>query len=505
MWGKTYHSVDLHPDIYYNCLMKEKVTERSLQALSAAVLVCAFLLTFTISDYYIFNRMGEFNALFVISQWIKKAAPLLIVMAVFYKKKCCADIIKYTLPPFVIMSCALFGGFFDITKAADTPAQEIYNSINLFFPRWLNMTLFFAQNAFILAICALLFVRDGAKIAVRSYIFLPLAAVACMPLNIFENLFDIDAIPRDSFLRFKSFTVWHAAAVAILIAFTLSAYFFLKSRNERDRNAYLGAMAVILLVQYHSKDSMVLGDGYNVYHTILACVPLFICNIGVYIASLSVLARKKFLYETAFFVHAAGAVSVFVYFGKDEMSNYGIFCSYSILYFTLTHALLFALSVLPSALGQYKFTMRDCVAPLIYYFVVIIAASICSAVVTSASMTWHTQDGQFLSPDEVLYPNYAFTQINPLPFEVPPVWTLRIWNYDLNMLYVLGLYAVYVAIFFAFTGAYYLFLNMRHRWLGRHIYAAQSPAQAEAATADDAQAEAAAADGSRGGDEDTPG
>ena len=244
-------------------------------------------------------------------------------------------------------------------------------------------------------------------------------------------------------------------------------------------------MAVTLLIQYHSKDSVVMGDGYNVYHTVLACVPLFICNIGVYIASLSVFARKKFLYETAFFVHAAGALSVFIYFGKDEMSNYGIFCSYSILFFTLTHALLFALSVLPSALGQYKFKMRDCVAPLVYYFIVIILASVCSALVTSASMTWHTENGYYLTEGELIYPNYAFTQINPLPFDIPPVWTLKIWNYDLNMLYILGLYAVYVALFFAFTGAYYLFLLVRAKWLARRIYAGQSAAQGEAAATDE--------------------
>lgn len=466
--------------------MKQVYISRALAALTAAMLVCAFLLTFTISDYYIFNRIGQFNALFAISQWVKKGGFLLIPLAVFYKRRGCADALKYLLPLFVILSCALFGDFFDITKdAGGDKAQEIYNQVNLFFPKWLNITLFFAQNAFILAICALFFVRDGCKIRLKNLIYILPALVACMPLNIFENFFDINAIPADSFLRFKNFTVWHFLAIIILAAFTITAYYFLKNKNGRDRNAYLGAMAIILLIQYHSKDSMVIGDGYNVYHTLFACIPLFICNIGVYIASLSVLTRRKFFYETAFFVHAAGAVSVFVYFGKDDMSNYGIFCSYSILYFTLTHALLFALSVLPTALGQYKFKWRDCAAPLIYYFIVIILASVCSAVVTSASMTWHTADGYYLAPGELIYPNYAFTQNNPLPFEIPPVWTLRIWNYDLNMIYILGLYAVYVALFFAFTGLYYAFLAVRRKWINRVIYAGQSHAEAEIAAADD--------------------
>jgi hypothetical protein len=216
-----------------------------------------------------------------------------------------------------------------------------------------------------------------------------------------------------------------------------------------------------------------LGDGYNVYHTIFACIPLFICNIGVYTACLSVFLRKKTLYAISFFIHAVGALSVFVYFGRDDMSNYGIFCSYSLLFFTITHAFLFALSVLPSALGQYKFTFKDCIVPLIYYFIVIILASVCSALVTSASTTWHTESGIYLPDDGLLKPNYAFTQINPLPFTVPPILTLTIWKYEVNVLYVLGLYAVYVALFFSFTGMYYLFLYLRKKWLNRGIYAGQ--------------------------------
>ncbi|MGN0814743.1 MAG: hypothetical protein ACI4MH_05900 [Candidatus Coproplasma sp.] len=469
---------------------------RWLKGIVCAILVCAFLLTFTLSDYYIFNRIGQFNILFVLSQWIKKAGFLLLPLAVFYKKRCCADIAKYVLPPFVVISCFTFGEFFDVTKTAQTPAQEIYNSINLFMPKWLNITLFFAQSGLILAACALLFLQDGLKANPKSFCWLLPAVIAVMPLNIFENFFDISSVPADSFLRFHNFTVWHFLALASLVGVTIALYFFLRHKSDRSRDEFLAAVAITLLIQYHSKDSMVLGDGYNVYHTIFACIPLFICNIGVYVASLSVLIKKKTLYEISFFVHAVGALSVFVYFGRDDMSDYGIFCSRSILYFCLTHVLLFALSVLPSALGQYKFKMRDCVVPLIYYFVVIILASVCSALVTSASMGWHTQDGYYLSPDELLYPNYAFTQINPLPFTVPPIVTLTVWRYEINVLYVLGLYAVYVGLFFSFTGLYYAFLALRKKYFARRIYAGElnpdvnSASVSDQALSEDGQTEA---------------
>jgi hypothetical protein len=88
-------------------------------------------------------------------------------------------------------------------------------------------------------------------------------------------------------------------------------------------------------------------------------------------------------------------------------------------------------------------------------------------------MTWHTQDGYYLPLDGLLKPNYAFTQINPLPFEVPPVITLTVWKYQINVLYILGLYAAYVALFFAFTGAYYAFLAIRKKYLA-HVSRSQA-------------------------------
>lgn len=448
-----------------------KYTDIILKTCAAVLAAAAFLLTFTVSDYYIFNRIGwensaeSFNAFFVISQWVKKAGLLLIALAVFYKKKCCADIAKYLLPVFVILSCCLFGKFFDVSaiSADSSAADKVYAHINGFMPKALNQALFFTSNIIYMVICALLFVRDGFKTRAKSWIWLPFALVACMPLNIFENFFDAANFGRGHFLWFKNFTLWHFLAIVILIGFTVGSYYFLKNKDKSTQNCFLAAAAVILLIQYHSKDSVVMGDGYNVYHTVFACIPLFICNIGVYIASASVIVKKKILYAISFFVHAAGAVSVFVYFGKDEMSNYGIFCSYSILYFCLTHCLLFALSVLPTALGHYKFRYKDCIIPLIYYFAVIIVASVASGLVTSASMGF-THDGYTLQEGEWLYPNYAFTQENPLPFKLP-VWKLRIWRCDLNALYILGLYAAYVAIFFAFNGAYYAFLAARRRIL----------------------------------------
>ena len=220
-----------------------------------------------------------------------------------------------------------------------------------------------------------------------------------------------------------------------------------------------------------------------------ACIPLFICNIGVYVACLSVIFKKRVLYAISFFVHAAGAITVFLYFG-DSISNYGIFCGYSIMYFCLTHCLLFTLSVMPTALGHYKFKPKDAIIPLIYYCIVIVVAAVASALVTSASMGF-TYDGYTLQDGEWLYPNYAFTQKNPTPIP-EPVLNIKIWKCDMNIAYLIILYAVYVGLFYAMNGVYYAFLAIRKRVLAGRTDVGTAPVPETAAP--EAEAEAAAAD-----------
>lgn len=475
----------------------KKSLDRALKICTAAVLVLALVLSFTLSDYYIFNRLNEFSQIFAVSQWIKKAGLLLLPLAVFYKKKCCADIAKYVLPVAVIASCFTFGNFFDVTyvTAESTGEQIALAHLNEFMPKWLNIAAFSLSGGLELSICAMLFMRDGFRVKAKSFAYLPFAVAAVIPLNIFENFFDVKDFTTEHFLWFKNFTLWHFLAILFLVGFTVGAYYFLKRKDEKTKNDYLVAAAIVLLIQYHCKDSMLLGDGYNVYYTVFSVLPLFICNIGVYISCLSVILRKKFLYATSFFVHAVGALTVFVYFGKNEMSNYGIIGSYSILYFIVTHCLLFALCVLPSALGQYKFKPKDCIAPLIYYCVVIVVAAVASGLVDSYLHEYNY--GGFGLPDYALDkpPNFAFTQVCPLPVTLPSI-PIKIWNCELNLFYLILLYAAYVCLFWAFTGAYYAFIAVRKRtlaWVAKRRAAAKSAGEAtDGAT--DTVTETAAAD-----------
>lgn len=452
-------------------MYKNKGLNITLKVCTGVLLAVSFVLTFTVSDYYIFDKFGIFNPLFIICQWVKKSGLLLLPLAVYLNKRSCSDIAKYLLPVFVVVSMITYGKFFDITMMTESAsaAETVYASINEFIPKSVHMALFFVESGLMLCTCVLLFIKDGLGIKTRSLKFLPLALLAVTPLNIFENFYNENLFDNrspdfieDSFLLFKSFSIWHLLVIIILVAFTLGCYYFLRKKDKKKQDDYLIAMAIVLLLQYHSKDSVVMGDGYNVYTTVFACIPLFICNIGVYVASLSVFTKKRVFYAISFFVHAAGALTVFAYFG-DSISNYGIFCGYSILYFCFTHCILFVLSILPTALGHYKFKPKDAIIPLIYYCIVIVVAAISSALVTSASMGF-SYGGYTLGEGEWLYPNYAFTQKNPLPIQ-EPMLLVTIWKCEMNIAYLIILYAVYVGLFYLMNGGYYAFLAIRKKVL----------------------------------------
>ena len=208
----------------------KRQTDIGLKVCAVILIAVTLVLSFTVSDYYIFNRVSEYGFVFVFCQWMKKAGLLLIPLAVFYNKKCCSDTAKYFLPVFVIVSCFTFGEFFNATSVTEnsTPADFCFAGINEFIPKSVNIALFFISNALYLFICAGLFVRDGYKAKIKSFAYLPFAITACIPLNIFENFFDINDYSPSHFLWFRNFTVWHLLAVLILAGFTIGAYYFLK-------------------------------------------------------------------------------------------------------------------------------------------------------------------------------------------------------------------------------------------------------------------------------------
>ena len=77
--------------------------------------------------------------------------------------------------------------------------------------------------------------------------------------------------------------------------------------------------------------------------------------------------------------------------------------------------------------------------------------------------------GDYGAPDvNTTPPNYAFTQLNPLPIPFNYI-PFTIGKYTFYLSYLIALYIVYVGLFWIFTGSYYAFLAVRRRILGGQL------------------------------------
>lgn len=424
--------------------------------LGAAFILLGVLQSLTFNMYHIYSHMADFSPLLIITELMKISAYLVIPLAVFLHHKTSRDILKLCFPIIALLSFSCIGEYSSMVKTAlnspntnnlDPVTLEIYDSINLFMPRSAIFAMFALTDFILLSLAILVFLEDGLdKKDCKSLLYYPIYILCCLPLNIFAEIAPLLSERVLKFTIFENFSFWHFLMFALLIFFTLLTYFILRKKDAEKQVFYLRAMSVILMIHFASKDSMLIGDGYNIYNIVLSAIPLFICDIGKFIVLLAVWTKKKAFFDIAFFVHAVGALTVFFYMGKDQ--NFGpVFC-YSFLYFTSTHLLLFMLSVLPVMLGLTSFHLKDCLIPAAYYACVIVVATATSVAITNLSATWATPAGQQLS--ELLYLNFAFTQICPIPLEFPTFLNAKIGLCEVNFVYVVSLYLSYLGLFIAF-------------------------------------------------------
>lgn len=422
---------------------------------SMILLLCvSFFNSLSFPYYYIYGHIDEVGIGIIIFGWIKLSALLVLPLAVFMNVRSAKNIAKYLYFPIALLSLLFVNKYAGLSKVVITDEEKIFFLINDIISQSSYAFLYISESVLIAATSLLLGILNGYKISdLKSFIWLPLALLAVTPLNIFDNAVRLLSNGVYSFFKFKNFSVWHFLSLFILATMSIAAYFVLKKRSPRFVRVSMCALAITMLIQYISKNSMIVGDGYNVYYTLINALPLFICNIGVFIVALSIFSKKKFLYALGFFIHAGGALSVFVYFGRDELSNFGTIFNYSFLYFTLTHALLFLLCIMPTCLSLYKFSLKNCIAPLVCFFCFIIFSSLTSAAISNI---------EFSAPGVntliQINPNFAFTQVNPLPIPLPPVFITVFGGLRIDILYNFILYLVYVSIFFAFYGCYRIFI-----------------------------------------------
>ena len=427
------------------------------------IIVSILLILFTINSftfnmYYPFGHLDLFPSAFILIEIIKISSILLLPLAIYYNHKVSRNIAKIIYPIFSLLSFIYIDTYTSMNKLnlpfinsnnLDATTQNIYNSINLFMPEKVIYFLFIFINIFIFISSLIIFIEDKFDESdLYSFKFLPLILLSVIPLNIFTNYVNTLSPEIINFITFNNFTIWHFLMFFLLIVVTLLAYKYLKKFDQSKQLLYLRALTIIMFIHFFSKNSMLVGDGYNIYNSIFASIPLFICDIGKYIVLIAIFTNKKVFYDIAYFVHSAGALTVFFYFGKEGTHNYGTILNYSFLYFTLTHLLLFILSVLPVMLKITTFKLKDVKIPIVYYGIVILVSTFTSVGITNFMAG--VKDVNNSSLPFIYEPNYAFTQICPLPVSFPTFMNFKIGICEVNMFYEIVLYIAYIVIFFTF-------------------------------------------------------
>ena len=443
--------------------MRNKSIDKSIQILTAIYMALFITGSFSFAFYYPFGHLNDcnrFSFLYIFFQIIRLSAFILVPLAGFYFYKTPRNIVKTILPFLFIGLFFFYPQYCSLSKldptlpfyndtGLDQTQIEIYNKINLFLPDYIIKSEYILEVFIVICIGILLNIKFRFKSSdLKSLLWFPLFITLSLPINLSENLTRTFQKETTEFLTFRNYGIWHFLLFLLLAIITITLYLSLKNKDRKTQMYVLRILCLMMFDMFFGKNSMLIGDGYNVYNTVFASVPLFICDIGKFIVFIAIMAEKKWFYQCAYFVHSAGALTVFFYLGKESATNFDTIFSYSFLYFTINHILLFVLSVLPMYLSMEKFNRKNIITSSLYYGVVIIIAAFTSVSVTNFVSQLTDEFGNTLSSP--FLPNYAFTQICPLPMEFPTFLNFKIGVYEINFVYEMTLFISYVVLFLAF-------------------------------------------------------
>lgn len=247
-------------------------------------------------------------------------------------------------------------------------------------------------------------------------------------------------------MAYHNFGIWHLIAIFVLIAITLGLYFFLRKKDEEEKWQLLVILSLTFILTYVSKISVSFISGYQGKTQWFNMLPLYVCDIGAILIPIAMLTKKKFFLDNLFFVYAVGAMSVFVFMGIDSLNGNNYIFSFNYLYFILTHAILFALSIMPVLLKLFKPKFKGILNGIAVFTVLYIVATVVSAYISTIAFPTD-------NPDIWVYwmPNYCFTQICPLPLPLNFPST-TILGMSFNIPYLILLYIFYILMFLAFQG-----------------------------------------------------
>ena len=443
--------------------MENKNLDRSIHILTAVYLALFMLASFSFAFYYPFGHLNDcdrFSFLYILFQVIRFSGFILVPLAGFYFYKTPRNIVKLLFPVLFLFLLFFYPQYTSLSKLDSTlpfynsnnlnqNQIDIYNEINLFLPSYIIKSEYILEIVCVFTISVLLNIKYKIKRDdFKSILYLPIFLLISLPLNLGENLNRIFSEKAVQFLTFKNYNIWHFLLFAFLIIATISSILLLRNKTKETKLYVLRILTLCMFLMFLGKNSMLIGDGYNVYNSLFASIPLFICDIGKYIVFIAIMTDRKWFYRCAYFVHSAGALTVFFFLGKNGTTNFGTIFSYSYLYFTISHILLFILSVLPIYLSIEEFHWKNLFSCSFYYGGVILIAAFVSVGITNVASQLTDSLGNTLSV--ALLPNYAFTQICPLPLEFPTFMNLDIGVYEINFLYEIVLFISYVVLFLAF-------------------------------------------------------
>ena len=445
--------------------MDKKLTPVQKIALSISLL---YLILFTLGSfsfafYYPFAHIGQdpqFNFFYLFSQTLRFSAFFLIPLSLFFRYPKIRSISKLILPLIALFMVLSFKTFSYVSEnmssfpiengnSLSSSQLEINHKINSFLPTVVIEIEYLLEAVLLLGSSILIAIEDRLKKEdFKSLLYYPIFFVLSIPLNTLDSLKPLVSSSIYNTLLFDNFNIFHVLLFIALFAITISLFLLFRKSTEEKKLFILRTLMLLMFLLFLSKDSMLIGDGYNVYNNVIAAIPLFICDIGKFIVLLALFTEKPIFYKITYFVHSAGALTVFFYLGKPESRNFGWIFSYSFLYFTITHLLLFVLSVLPIYWKLAEFKKKDILIPSLYYFGVIMVSMFVSVLITNWSNS--LTDASGVITENVLKPNFAFTQICPLPVDFPTFLNFKIGICEVNFFYELILFIAYVVLFSTF-------------------------------------------------------
>ncbi len=416
-----------------------KSLEMTLKVLAVIGMVLAIGKFFFPSTMEQFTHFSSAWSIGNIIRWFMFGGAIYILMAAFYKNEKMANVAKLFLIPLTLISIIFLPDFINFNTSLTDPT----NSALLLTVMILEIVILIASSVLIIILAGGGFREINFWKTLKTFLFVVLFTT---PLNILEFFKYI--IPENVLagLAYHNFGIWHLIAIFVLIAITLGLYFFLRKKDEEEKWQLLVILSLTFILTYVSKISVSFISGYQGKTQWFNMLPLYVCDIGAILIPIAMLTKKKFFLDNLFFVYAVGAMSVFVFMGIDSLNGNNYIFSFNYLYFILTHAILFALSIMPVLLKLFKPKFKGILNGIAVFTVLYIVATVVSAYISTIAFPTD-------NPDIWVYwmPNYCFTQICPLPLPLNFPST-TILGMSFNIPYLILLYIFYILMFLAFQG-----------------------------------------------------